>query len=96
MIKKFNKINGKKIISVIIILVVIMNIIYNEKIIEELRKIKRKLMEPIFSDGTINNEYFDIDSNGNMPKETTKGLNEAIEYAFQNNITDLKLQNGIP
>ena len=95
MIKKFNKINGKKIISVIIILVVIMNIIYNEKIIEELRKIKRKLMEPIFSDGTINNEYFDIDSNGNMPKETTKGLNEAIEYAFQNNITDLKLQNGI-
>ena len=41
MIKKFNKINGKKIISVIIILVVIMNIIYNEKIIEELRKIKR-------------------------------------------------------
>ena len=42
MIKKFNKINGKKIISVIIILVVIMNIIYNEKIIEELRKIKRK------------------------------------------------------
>lgn len=43
----------------------------------------------------INNEYFSINSKGYEPDKTTKGINDAIKYANNNNITYIKLEKGI-
>ena len=45
--------------------------------------------------GIINNDYFKINKNGDMPEETTNGINYAIEYARDNNISNIKLEKGI-
>ena len=50
--------------------------------------------EPIIN-SVINNKYFGIDSTGKNPEETTNGINQAIEYASTNGITDIKLEKGI-
>lgn len=44
--------------------------------------------------GIINNQYFGIDSNGTNAKQTTKGICNAIEYANENNIEYVKLEEG--
>lgn len=47
------------------------------------------------STGIINNKYFNIHSDGTHEEETTKGINEAIKYCTENNISFLKLEKGI-
>ena len=44
--------------------------------------------------GTINNAYFNINSNGEEAENTTKGINRAIEYASKNGIKNIKLEKG--
>ena len=43
----------------------------------------------------INNKYFGISSDGKNAEATTKGINEAINYASKNNIKQIKLEKGI-
>lgn len=54
----------------------------------------QKYGKPISEDGTINNAYFSIHSDGTNEKDTTKGINEAIKYASKNNIKYIKLETG--
>ncbi len=50
---------------------------------------------PIFKDGTINNEYFNITLNdATKGEDNTNGINDAIIYAHNNGITDVKLEKG--
>lgn len=52
--------------------------------------------EPIDKEtGLINNQYYNINSNGEYSNETTNGINRAIEYAYKNNIKYVKLEKGI-
>lgn len=44
--------------------------------------------------GLINNEHFSIDKYGNNPSLTRKGINDAIKYAVENNINNIKLEKG--
>lgn len=59
--------------------------------------IRQKLYgEPINKEtGMINNQFFNINSEGKNAKSTTSGINEAIEYANMNNIEYISLQTGI-
>ena len=52
----------------------------------------------IREDGLINNSYFNIRMNGTTVEDaqhTTKGINEAIKYANENNINYIKLEKGV-
>lgn len=88
----------KQIIAILIlILIFIITIIINQdKILFLVRKqIVRMSQEAIDnSTGIINNDYFGIFNDGTNSEETTKGINEAIEYANKNNIEYIKLING--
>ena len=44
--------------------------------------------------GTINNLYFGISSDGTNGIETIRGLNSAIQYAYDNKINNIKLEKG--
>ena len=44
--------------------------------------------------GMVNNKYFNINSNGEDSENTTKGINEAINYAAKNNIKQIKFEKG--
>ena len=58
-------------------------------------QIARRLEQPIdLETYVINNNYFGISSNGEKAENTTKGINEAIEYASKNNIEYIKLERG--
>ena len=48
----------------------------------------------INENGLINNEYFNISSDGKNAKQTTSGINEAINYASKNDISYIKLEKG--
>lgn len=50
--------------------------------------------EPISEDGIINNKFFNINKYGKSAKNTTEGINKAIKYANENNITYIKLDKG--
>lgn len=73
----------------------IMNIkIFNKNTIKE-TMLKAIVGNPIDLDtGLINNEYFSINSNGKNASKTTKGINDAIKYANENNIEYIKLEKG--
>lgn len=59
-------------------------------------QIIRRLEEPIdLKSFTINNKYFGISSNGKNADSTTKGINEAIDYASRNNIEYIRFEKGI-
>lgn len=53
-------------------------------------------VKPINDNGVINNDYFNITKNGTKETalDTRNGINQAIEYAVQNGIHDLKLEKG--
>lgn len=52
--------------------------------------------EPIDKEtGLINNDFFSINGEGKNPNSTTKGINEAIQYASKNNIEYIQLKKGI-
>lgn len=81
------------IIIALLVIAVSTNIINIQQINENVRK--SLYGEPIdLSTGIINNEYFNISSNGTNAKNTTDGLNKAIEYASENNIKNIKLEQG--
>lgn len=100
---KFNKKNNLKkrnIIFLVILLILILilgtrdnNIIYNG--ISDFL-ISRMQGKPINEEtGIINNEFFNINSQGKNPEDTTNGINEAIKYANQNNIKYIKFEEGV-
>ena len=81
------------IIIALLVIAVSTNVINIQQINENIRK--NLYGEPIdLSTGIINNEYFNISSNGTSAKNTTDGLNKAIEYASKNNIKNIKLEQG--
>ena len=95
------KIKRRKIILVSISIIILMIICFLTRIIDIRAIINNTNMhsamygDPIDLDtGIINNEYFNINSNGENAKDTTKGLCEAIEYASNNNINNIKLEEG--
>ena len=96
-IKKRRKIIILSFIFIIIVLLVIAlstNVINIQQINENIRK--SLYGEPIdLNTGIINNEYFNISSDGTNPIDTTKGLNKALEYAKNNNIRYIKFQKGV-
>ena len=75
----------------ITIFITLNNVVTKEKEESYEEKI-RKYGEPINSDGLINNDFFGITNELSKNKETTKGINEAIEYANKNNIEYIKLK----
>lgn len=83
--------------TLIFIFVILILIMSNSKFFEEVYyNAKIKLYGiPISEDGTINNSFFSIKSDGTDADATTKGINEAIEYAKKNNIEYIKLMKGI-
>ena len=55
----------------------------------------RKYGQPInIETGLINNEFFGISSNNSNSTKTREGINEAINYASENNIEYIKLEKG--
>ena len=87
---------------IILLLIIIMIIfifwdeitqIYNDYKINNIEKYDKLIDE----NGFINNEYFGIIEGDNIEnsKQNTIGLSKAIEYASENNISDLKLEKGI-
>ena len=91
----------KRIILIVIILfILIIGILLastNKQILENIYYETRKQLygEPIDANsGLINNEFFNISSNGTNATDTRKGLNEAIDYANKMNIKYIKLENG--
>ena len=90
-----NKI-GKIIIIIVLIVFISVVIVNKNEIIYFARKqIIRMSEEAIdLNTGLINNGYFGIFSDGTNAKETTKGINEAIDYANKNNIEYIKLIEG--
>ena len=60
-------------------------------------QIKKQLFgNPInLETGMINNIFFGISSDGKDPERTRKGINDAIEYASDNNISYIKLETGL-
>ncbi len=59
----------------------------------ELKDIEKQ-EQIINEDGLINNAYFNISSDGKNAKQTTNGINGAINYASKNNISYIKLEKG--
>lgn len=91
--------NKFRILTVFIVLIILFIIIYifkSENITKFIGEMRIKQYgEPIADDGTINNNYFSIYADGTNEKDTTEGINRAIEYASQNNINYIKLETGI-
>ncbi len=91
---------NKKLIFLLLILIILFIIFYinstgfNYKNVY-LESAKGMNGEPIDKEtGLINNRYFNINAQGKNAKETTEGINKAIEYAYNNNINYLKLEKG--
>ena len=72
-------------------------LISSESIEDVYFQFKRQLYgEPIdLESGVINNNFFGISLNASDAEQTRKGINEAIEYAYNNNIEYIKLNKGI-
>lgn len=96
--KKTKKRFRKKIAFIIgiICLLILMIFMSNKRYMSNLNTFVAEKMqeEPILEDGEINNKYFGIYNDYRNPKETLQGINEAIEYASQNNIKYIKLKEG--
>lgn len=89
--------NRITLILIISTLLIVIFLISNfENIIDyTFMQIARRLEQPInLETYIINNKYFGISSNGEKAESTTKGINEAIEYASKNNIEYIKLERG--
>ena len=89
----------KKLISLIVLtlLIFIIILIINHSIEYTITDyIKLKMYgEPInTTTGEINNKYFGISKDGKNSAETTKGINRAIKYAYKNNISYIKFEEG--
>ncbi len=91
---------NKKIIMFSILIIIFIVIYYMYTHISEINdltiSIKQQLYgEPInIQTGEINNQFFNINSEGKNAKSTTNGINNAIEYAYKHNINYVKLKQG--
>lgn len=79
---------------ILIITVEIILLLNIRKITNNNEMLKMMYGEPIKEDGTINNAYFGINANGERAKDTLVGINDAIKYASDNNIKNIKLEKG--
>lgn len=83
---------------IVIIFISILSIIFLNYFVKEINVPylikKEKYGEPIGEDGEINNDFFGIGTQENDAQATTEGINAAIEYANENNIEYIKLQQG--
>lgn len=90
---------NRKIIIIILLIIVIYLlkvICIDSNPINKILRIVNYYGEPIEDiSGIINNEYFNIYSDGSHEEETTNGINEAIRYCSKNNISNIKLRKGI-
>lgn len=91
--------NKKKIIILLIFVIIVIIFVTNiininyESLKVEIRK--KMYGEPINREtGVINNQFFGINSEGEDAQKTTEGINEAIKYANQNNISYIKFEKG--
>ena len=86
-----------KLIVVIFIIITLIILFNREKIqqyyVDEIKKLEESPID--YETGLINNSYFNINAKGEEAEETTEGLNKAIQYAKDNNITNVKLMPGI-
>ena len=93
---------NKRIYIILLLFIIIINllILYKINLIYNLNKIEnihieKMKDEPIdLNTGLINNEYWNISSDGTNPTETREGINNAIEYAYNNKIETIKLKKG--
>lgn len=92
--KKKNKMYPLLFIIILVIISIILYITNIEKIKEQNVWLKLRYGNPISEDGTINNNYFGIKMDGTDPQGTLQGINEAINYASKNNISNIKLEKG--
>ena len=94
--------NKKRIIMLFVITVIaiafkinIININYENLSDLDIEMKKRMYGDPINEEtGIINNQFFNINNEGEDTENTTKGINEAINYASQNNIEYIKFEKG--
>lgn len=97
---RYKKIKVKKkviiLISIFLIFLIYIVLINYNKIQNLANLIKIQMYgEPIEKEtGIINNEFFSINQDGKDSKNTTKGINEAIQYASKNNIEYIQLRKG--
>ena len=92
------KLRNKKIIFLLICIMIIgicIGITKNINIIQIIDVIKEKFVgPPINENNEINNSFFGIADDFTKPRETLKGINEAIKYASKDNINYIKLKKG--
>lgn len=91
------KINNIKVFILIIMIIGILLITFNIKFLQTtITNVKIMIYgEPInLETGEINNQFFDINESGQEAEKTTKGINDAIDYASKNNINYIKLKKG--
>ncbi|MFR2535248.1 MAG: right-handed parallel beta-helix repeat-containing protein [Clostridia bacterium] len=86
-------------VGIIIFITILFLILCSIPITEYIKQIpyyKVKMYgEPIdLETGMVNNAYFNIYADGTQIAETTAGINEAIEYAFNNNIEYVQFEKG--
>ena len=96
---KVKKYKGKKSYAILFLILLILLFILSIET-GDIAKIDKKILkqfvgEAIAQDGTINNAYFGINNEGKYAKNTTNGINDAIEYASKKNIEYIKLEKGI-
>lgn len=84
------------ILFLVILVAIIITLANNsiEKVIVDIRK--KSFGDPIdIETGIINNEFFSIETGENTDAEkNTKGINNAIKYAYKNSIEYIKLKTG--
>lgn len=82
---------------ILIILVIIFLILFQNNFVRRTASnlFVRKYEEPINPEtGEINNEYFNINNEGNEEDNTIKGINEALSYCSKHNIKNVILKKG--
>ena len=82
--------------TVIACLVILFITLYSRKLLNNEYILRKLYGNPIGEDGTINNEYFGIKCGANNinAKNNLNGINKAIEYASNKEITEIKLKKG--
>ena len=82
--------------TVIVCLVILFMTLYSRKLLNTEYILIKLYGNPIGEDGTINNEYFGIKCGENNinAKINLNGINKAIEYASNKEITEIKLKKG--
>lgn len=78
---------------------IILLMFYTMQHTDNIEKISESILIKLYGvaikeDGTINNNYFGIKNDATNSKETTKGINNAINYANKKNIKYLKFEKG--